>query len=188
LQLSSGFGDTFIKRSLYAFPGHGAILNASNTSGQTRAAAPPRQRKGKLILLLIIVGMAIFVWVRVQRSGPPLPGWGKDLEAAMKQAAEGGRRTVILFHASSPSQATRDLIKRVLTHAEIKKALEGGKFIRVRLKTSLGSPVAKKYKIRDLPTVVVVDSEGKELNRRVGYVSFAEFRAGFLDCTQIVKP
>jgi len=106
----------------------------------------------------------------------------------MKQAAEGGRRTVILFHASSPSQATRDLIKRVLTHAEIKKALEGGKFIRVRLKTSLGSPVAKKYKIRDLPTVVVVDSEGKELNRRVGYVSFAEFRAGFLDCTQIVKP
>jgi thiol:disulfide interchange protein DsbD len=127
------------------------------------------------------------VWV-IQRSGPPLLGWGKDLEAALKQAAEGGRRAVILFHASPSSQTTRNLIKRVLGHSETKKALEGGKFIRVRLKTSLGSPVAKKYKIQDLPTVVVVDSEGKELNRRVGYISFADFRAGFLDCTQIVNP
>ncbi len=187
MQLSSGFGDTFIKRSLYAFSGHGAILNASKTSGQTRVAAPLRHRKGRLILLLIIVGMAIVVWV-IQRSGPPLSGWGKDLEAAMKQASEGRRRAVILFQASSPSQPTRDLIKRVLGHSETKKALEGGKFIRVQLKTSLGSPVAKEYKIRDLPTVVIVDSEGKELNRRVGYISFAEFLAGFLDCTQIVKP
>ena len=43
-------------------------------------------------------------------------------------------------------------------------------------------------KISSLPTFVLLSPEGKELNRREGFVGEVDFYKGFLDCSNVLKP
>ena len=115
------------------------------------------------------VGLAAVVCLS-QLRGPMLPGWEDDLEAALKQGAQENRRVLILFLGDPPSQTTRGLAKRVLDQRASREAIQKGNFIRVRgkLQSSLKSSLAKKYRIRTLPSLVIISPEGKELNRREG--------------------
>ena len=73
---------------------------------------------------------------------------------------------------------------------ENKKALIDGKFIltKVVVPPSLDDAFAREHQIGKLPTWLLLDSKGDELNRREGYIGEIEFRKGFLDCQMVVKP
>lgn len=154
-----------------------------------RVGKRPLNRKAKLVFLALAVGLAVVVWLS-QLRGPMLPGWEDDLEAALKRGAQENRRVLILFLGDPPNQTTRGLAKKVLDQPASREAIQKGNFIRVRaeLQSSLKSSLAKKYRIRTLPSLVIISPEGKELNRREGNVGFADFWGDFLNCTRIVKP
>ena len=56
------------------------------------------------------------------------------------------------------------------------------------LTDGLSGDLAKRYKLTKLPTMVILDANGKELNRREGFIGEVEFRRGFLDLTKIEAP
>jgi len=143
--------------------------------------------KAKLVFILVLVAAALLV-LRIQRN-PSFSGWGKDLDAALRRAAQENRPVLVFFTAQPPSQITRRLLQTTLSKAANKQAIEQGRFIMVRVKldTSLDEPLAKRYGIKTLPTMLVLDKRGREVNRREGMIGELDFRKGFLDASRVLK-
>jgi hypothetical protein len=156
---------------------------------QAPGARPARKwgdRKIKLAFLaltIVVVGM-IVLWQR----NTPLPGWGENLNAALAQAKV-ENRPVLAFFVSSPL----DDISRMLTKNTIpknKKAIQQGRFIKVVVRVSnlAKSEPAQRFKITSLPTMLVIGPDGVETNRREGNIGELEFRTGFLEGGEVVRP
>lgn len=145
----------------------------------------------KYIFLGIVLIAAAAIYLR-QRSGPPAleENWPRTLDAALAQAEQTDRRVLVFFTSEPPSETTRRLVDTTLARPENRRAIQEGNFIRARaiLDVSLDSPAAKKYRIRRLPTMMVLSPEGKELNRREGFIGEVPFRSGFLDLEEIQEP
>jgi hypothetical protein len=155
-------------------------------------ARPRRDRAIKLAFVLVtLVIVALLYWS--QRRGLSLPGWGNDLTAALAQAAAENRPVVVLFASAPPGEPERWLKSSILTKPENETALLDGRFIKVMLNVgnAAASEPVKRYKITEMPTLLVLGPNGIEKNRRpcrsqrIGEV---EFRTGFLDCSQVVPP
>jgi len=96
---------------------------------------------------------------------------------------------VLAFFMSEPPSATaRWLADNTLRMN--RKAIAESRVVPVKvvLETSLDSETARRYEIRELPTLMVLSPSGKELNRRTGRVGEVEFRQGFLDLAVIKGP
>ncbi len=99
--------------------------------------------------------------------------WGKNLRSAQRQAKETGLPIVLLFTGTSWCGYCVKLEKEVLSKKEFKQGMNG---VAIGVKFEFGSSdfskskEAKTYKIAAVPTIVVVDAEGKELGR-TGYTS-----------------
>ena len=52
----------------------------------------------------------------------------------------------------------------------------------------LTDPTATTYRLRRLPTLMVLDAGGREKNRREGPVGEVDFRDGFLDLRAVRRP
>jgi len=162
-------------------------MSEDKPAQQMSAKKKKSDKRVKIIFLLVLFAGVVTVWL-IQRRDLPLKGWSNDLKAAMKQAREEDRRVLAFFLSSPPSQTARDLQKITLRAPENIEAIEKGKFIRVKVETSLKSDFAMKYKITTLPTLVIFSPDGKELNRREGFLAQAEFPEGFLGLENIKKP
>ena len=154
--------------------------------------APPRQttgptRRGRMVFLLAAVILVVAVWW-IQRRRPALAGWGTDLASALQQARTDRRSVLVLFQASPPSQVARDLARTTLAKSRNRRAAEG--FIRVVVAVDVGltDPTATTYRLRRLPTLMVLDAGGREKNRREGPVGEVDFRDGFLDLRAVRRP
>ena len=137
-----------------------------------------------LALTTVVVGV-IVLW---QRNTLGLPGWGENLNAALAQA-KAENRPVLAFFVSSPL----DDISRMLTKNTIPKndkAIQKGRFIKVVVRVSnlAKSEPAQRFKITTLPTMLVIGPDGVETNRREGNIGELEFRTGFLEGGEVVRP
>lgn len=101
-----------------------------------------------------------------------LEGWSTDLDAAMKQAAKEDKAVLVEFTGSDWCPPCIMMRKKVFSKpAFVKKASED--YILVELDFPRGDqelsakhqPIAEKYNIEGFPTVVLLNSEGKEFNR-----------------------
>lgn len=161
-------------------------MNQQNepSSPATPAAGPSKgDRKVKLIFLAVaIVAAGIIYWM--QKGAPEITGnWPSDLPKVLEQAKKENRKVMALFTESTPGEDEREMAKGTLSKAANRQALEEGKFLCARVNVpSLSSDEARKYAIQKLPTWIVMDSDGHELNRRVGVIGEMEFRNGFLNC------
>jgi len=93
---------------------------------------------------------------------------------------------LVFFASKQPSGDARRMSTTTL--GKNAKNIARGKFIKVLIQLKKTDELAKRYKISTLPTFLVLDAEGKELNRRVGRVGEAPFTNGFLDCSEVEKP
>ena len=154
------------------------------------ASRSARDRRTKLAFVAIALVVAGVVYWWVQRNPRILTGWSEDLDATLKQAAAENRKAAVIFHANPPGATTRWLAKNTLAKSDNRKALDRGEFLRVRVKlnTALNSPTATRFKIRKLPTVLLLGPDGKELNRREGKIGEVEFRQEFLTCKVVLNP
>jgi thioredoxin-related protein len=144
-----------------------------------------RKDKGKLVFL-IIIAVAIALVYLSQQSGAELPDWPGDLTQALAQAKQEDRRVLVFFASKSPSANARQISRRTLTKSA--KQIERGKFIKVFIQVRKTDELVKRYGIPDLPAFLILDPQGKELNRRIGFIGAAAFRTGFLYCTEVQKP
>lgn len=165
--------------------------NPPQARPSTPRRRPRRDRAVKLGFLAALTVIAAAVWWH-QRSGPQWPRWRIDLPAALADARANRRRVLLLFLADPPGHFARELKRHTFAKKKNRQAVEEGRFIpvRVSLATDLRSDLARDYRIRKLPTLLILDSEGKELNRREGADICPEvpFRKGFLDLTDVQPP
>ncbi len=159
--------------------------------GNTNQTPREKPRKDRWIRLgfLAVVVVAVGAIYLVQRRGPALKGWNPGLNAALEQAGRENRRLLVFFMYSPPSEAARRMAATTLAQAQNRQAIEKGRFVRVKVPvSSLQSELARQYKLKSLPTMMVLDSDGIERNRREGFIGEVAFRRGFLDLSQIQKP
>jgi thioredoxin-related protein len=146
-------------------------------------AAKRRKDKGKLIFLAIVAVAVVLVY-GFQRSGAELPNWPGDLSAGLVQAKQEERKVLVFFADSPPSTTARKMSTTTLKMN--KKHIKRRKLITVLLQVKKSDELAKRYSIRKFPTFLLLDAQGKELNRRVGSVGAVPFRNEFLDGTKVL--
>ena len=156
-------------------------MNQQDTQQESPPEKSNRDRWVKIgfVVLLLVAVAAVFM---IQRRGMEIKGWGKDLDAALKQA-ESENRLVVVFFVNSPPSTTAKAIKKHKLKQGNEQGLKDGKFIPVivELSSSLDSDIAKRYQVRELPTLMVLTSRGKERNRSVGNLGEVPFREQFLE-------
>lgn len=141
----------------------------------------------KIVFLVVLAVAAALVYVLLQRRTPGF-NWPEDLDKALEQGRT-RQRNVLVFFTSSPKSATaRRLIQTTLRKNAAMIARERVVKVNISLDRELKSDLAARYKISSLPTFVLLSPEGKELNRREGFVGEVDFHKGFLDCSRVAKP
>lgn len=160
------------------------------------AAKSRADRRIKLVFLAagVLIALLLYLWNR----NPSFPGWSDDLAAALQQARQENRQVVVFFMPDPREEQARFIYDNIITKKGNEDALragpptgagEKGPFLRVVQKhTDLQSDLARQYKLKELPTLLLLDSQGREINRREKIVAETDFRGGFLDCSSVQKP
>ena len=164
-------------------------MEEQQTESPPSAKKSSKDRWVKLAFIVVVLAALIFLALH-QRKGPELKGWKKDLPAALREAKETNRPVLVYFTSGPRSHVGEWNVRNTLRKPENRKAIKEGNYIRVeaKLSTSLDSETAKKYRITDMPTMLLLAPDGKERNRRVGKIGEMDFTGGFLDCKKIEKP
>ena len=142
-------------------------------------------RRIKIAFLAVLAVAAVLVYVLLQRRTPGF-NWPKNLNKAVEQGRARQHKVLVFFTASPKSATAKRLIQTTLAKNAGMIAKE--QLITVNVSVVLNSDPAARYKISSLPTFVLLSPEGKELNRREGFVGEVSFHKGFLDCSKVVKP
>ena len=141
-----------------------------------------RKDKAKLIFLVLIAAAVLLVYIS-QQSGAELPDWPGDLSAALVQAKQEDRKVLVFFADTPPSTTARNMSTTTLKKNA--RHIARGKFIKVLIQVAKTDDPAKRYNVKNLPTFLLLDAQGKVLNRRAGFVGEAAFQNGFLDCSEV---
>lgn len=155
-------------------------MSEENTSTPSSAKDGRKNWIKKALLLAIVFAMvAVYFY---QRRGLDIRGWGEDLNAALVQAKAENRPLVVLFANKSQTPTARAL-KKHINRPGNRKALKQGNYITVivPLDNALDSELARKYKIKSLPTLLLLRPDGTEHNRTVGNIGEVSFRQNFLN-------
>lgn len=154
-------------------------------AGRTKAR---RDRWVKLGFLVVAVVASVLIF-RQQTSvvGLDWPKGPAELSKALSRSGDRKRPVLVFFYRASPSDATRRLIKGTLARPQNRKAIKDGGFLRVQVPVTdpQSSTIARRYRLREYPTMLVLGANGWEHNRREGFIGEAAFRDGFLDCGRI---
>ncbi len=110
------------------------------------------------------------------RAGVPFT-FGHDLTAALAQARSANRRVFIDFETTWCGPC-KTMDEWIWTDADVAALLNAG-FIGVKLDGDVEKALVKRYAVAGYPTMLIVDSAGKEVKRAVGYQS-SKAMAAFL--------
>lgn len=98
--------------------------------------------------------------------------WERDLRRALAQAQASGRKVIIDFETDWCGPC-KSMDAWVWTDAEVATALNAG-YVGVKLDGDVEKAHVKRYAVGGYPTVIVLDSTGKESSRFSGYLSSKE--------------
>jgi thioredoxin-related protein len=150
----------------------------------TRGGKARKDRWIKGCFLAAVLIAAVIVYV-MQREGVGLHGWEDDLEAALVRAERENRPLLVYFVRSFSADTVRRMASTTLAKPDNERAIQEAGLIKVKVKTSIDSDLAKKYGLSKLPTMVVLSPEGRKcatINDYAGqFIGELPFRNEFLE-------
>jgi hypothetical protein len=159
-----------------------------STEHRQSSQAGKYDRWVKIGFIIVAVVVAAVIWKYLQ-TDTFMKGWPEDLSAALADANQTNRKVLAVFISNPPNAEAVENAQYALAKPQNKRAIQEGKFARVKVTVnSLDSDMARRYKLTHLPTMLILDAKGGELNRREGVVGEVPFLHGFLDLTDIQGP
>lgn len=160
-------------------------MSVPNASEKSRK----RDRRVKIGFLVVaaVLVLVVYWW---QRKPPLLPGeWLTDMPKAMDQARRENRGVLAFFTNSAWGETETFIATHCFGKSANTKALQRTNYIMVKVSPSLDSDLARQYKVTQLPTLLILDPNGKERNRRELKADIGESEFPFfLDCVEPFKP
>jgi FKBP-type peptidyl-prolyl cis-trans isomerase 2 len=98
--------------------------------------------------------------------------WLHDLDAAKEESLKSGKPLMVHFH-DQWSTPNRKFISEVMPVCRVKAAAEN--YVRVRVSASDSLAIFREYGVTTIPTVIIYDSNGKEIRRLSGLPTTEEF-------------
>ncbi len=147
---------------------------ATDNAKTARKSVRDRRVKVVFVVVFIVAAAVIFQW---QRRGASLTdAWTSDLEAALTKGREENRLVALFIMAEAQNEATSRMIRKSLNHKIVRDQLGRTKplTVAVVIESDLKGDLAGKYKVEELPTLIVFSPDGKILHRKRGYVGPAE--------------
>ena len=161
---------------------------ADSTGNRKSPGAGKSDRWVKIGFIIVAVVISAVIW-KYRQTETFLKDWPEDLNAALADANQTNRRVLAVFISNPPNAEAVENAEYALAKPKNKQAIQDGKFARVKVTVnSLDSDLARRYKLTHLPTMLILDAKGGELNRREGVVGEVPFLHGFLDLTDIEAP
>jgi thioredoxin-related protein len=128
----------------------------------------------KLSIITLFVGFVLGAATATAGSD-----WLKDYDQAMTKAKEEGKILLVKFHGSDWCPPCIKLDKEVLATSEFKSLADQAlvlvdadfprKFKLAENQQAHNEALARKFEIEAFPTVLIIDGEGKVLDKMVGY-------------------
>lgn len=155
------------------------------TESATPSPAPAKRRRlFPIILLIVVIGVAIYIQFFVIPQFKPPRGWLEDFDQAMALAKSQNSKVVVLVTHRKPGQTAQHVIRYVIQKPGNRTAFQEGKFVgvMVRLRGDDKERMKEDYKVTVTPTLLLLSPDGKEITRREGEETKQEvpFRDSFL--------
>ncbi|MCE5276724.1 MAG: hypothetical protein ABFD92_06595 [Planctomycetaceae bacterium] len=143
-------------------------------------------KRGKWIFALAAIAIAVFIVLHQRRSPPMPPGdWIVETNpAAVLPKAKEQNRKVLMFFASKPwLQGSNEefMINVTLTKNRQNIAKANVICVYVPVGNLQDSPVAKEFRITQLPTSLLLSPNGIEIRRGEGRIGQSDFNKIVLD-------
>jgi len=149
--------------------------DATSPKAASKTKSDRYVKLGFLVVTLGIVGWLI-VNPYISRS---LPGWDEDLQAALETAKAENRKIVLLAY-DTPQNHNYGKLRKIVEKPDNREALERANVLRVHLRMDADDLTARKYKITQFPTTLLIGPDDKVITCWVGYIGEAAFRTHFL--------
>jgi len=95
--------------------------------------------------------------------------WHTDLNSALQEAKNTNKSIFIDFYADGCSYC-KELTEKTLSNSIVEKELSQD-YVKVKINTGQNPDLSSEYKIYELPTIVILNSNGEEIKRHNGYIS-----------------
>ena len=127
----------------------------------------------RYLVAAFAIGIAVLILTGKgkQRPGVPAGGgkisWLTDLPPALAKAKETGRPIMIDFYADWCGPCK---MLDAQTYSDDRVAEASTNLVMVRIDVDRNQLLASRYRVESIPTIVVLNSEGNEMNREVGFI------------------
>jgi hypothetical protein len=132
---------------------------------------PAKDRRDRMVKIgFLVVGAVLIGLVYYNQRNPAvLQQWSDDLDGTLQAARAQNRRTIVLFLPSPLGEHDRQwLVGNTIAKNELR--IDKGGFLRVKVPVAdlKDSPPARTYGIKEIPTILMLGADGKELKRLQG--------------------
>jgi len=134
----------------------------------------------KVGFVVVLLAVSVLIYMR-QTAEPKLPGWGTDLQAALRQAKEKNTKVLVLFTGSPMSHLDRRLVKESLNKSRVLKAMNHLGYPRVHLSVRKHKDVAERYGVTSHPFLLLLDADDKVVKKHSGFLTDLAFCGDFLE-------
>ena len=111
-----------------------------------------------------------------------------DLDKALTRAKKRNHSLLVFFTGNPLHDDARKMLKTTLQQPANMQAMKDDELIKAIVIKDLDSDLARRYKVKSVPTMLLLSPNGKERNRREGFIEGTPFRTGFLSCKVIQRP
>ncbi|MCE7697480.1 MAG: thioredoxin family protein [Methanobacterium paludis] len=95
--------------------------------------------------------------------------WHTDLNSSLQEAKNTNKPVFIDFYENGCTYC-KQLDEQTLSDSGVKEKLSQG-YVMVKINTDQNPDLASQYKIYELPTLVILNSNGQEIKRQEGYLT-----------------